>query len=134
MYIVQLLWNVCSVRWKSEYTVVIIKVTMKEKIKPVFQRQTSLFNESAQVWGMYMFVHFKRLKHWLWSSRVFKVPKNYIQGKQGKKVCKTTGFRSLSFSSENKVNIQIKNLRNSVRKFLFHKKVFPSGCLHPKLF
>ena len=48
----------------------------------------------------------------------------HLRIKQGKKVCKTTGFRSLSFSSENKVNIHIKNLRNSVRKF-FPQKSLP---------
>ena len=31
----------------------------------------------------------------------------HFEEKQGKKVCKTTGFRSLSFSSEHKVRLQI---------------------------
>ena len=69
---------------KSEYTVVMIKVT-KIKIKPVFQQQTSLFNKSAKVWGMHMFiVHFKRLTL---KFKSFQSSKNlYTREKTGIKV------------------------------------------------
>ena len=47
---------------------------------------------------------------------------------QGKKVCKTTGFRSLSFSNENKVNIHIKKLKKFSQKVFSTKKSSPQGA------